>query len=718
MSLSWQREPFEPERYELAEAPRFHLDVGRRGFLQALGGGIAVLVAMPADAAAADRADDGGEGAQDRQGREQNIAAWLAVAATGAITVFTGKVEVGQDIRTSLAQAVAEELRVAPTRIEMVMGDTDRVPFDRGTFGSRTTPSMTPVLARAAAALRAWLLELGAASLGVAQAEVEANDGAVRHAASQRSVPYGELVAGRDLQRRVGDAPLRAANEWQVCGRDLPKAAGRAIVTGVHRYPSDIVRPGMLHGRVLRPSAFGAKLKALDEKAARAMQGVIVVRDGDLTGVAAPTAHAAAQAVAALVATWEAPEPASESKLAEVLRKPAERGGRGGRGEGRGGRGEAGAVGPALAACAHKVECTFTIPYIAHAPLEPRAAVAEWQDGKLTVWTGTQRPFGVKEELMAALRLPADKVRVLVPDTGSGYGGKHMGDAAIEAAVLARGCGKPVRVAWTREEEFTWAYFRPAGVIDVRAGVDKAGKLQAWEFHNYNSGGAGIEPPYAVPSRRVLFHTADSPLRQGSYRALASTANHFARESVMDDLAAQARIDPLQFRRQNLDDARLRAVLDAAAQRAEFGGKTPDGTARGLACGTEKGGFVATVADVRVDGKTIVPLRLVTAFECGAIVHPDNLENQVDGCLVQGLGGALFEAIHFDQGRITNPRFSSYRVPRFSDVPELVTVLLDRKDLASAGAGEAPIVAVAPAIRNAVAALTGQRLLALPLRLA
>ena len=717
MSLSWQREPFEPERYELAEPPRFHLDVGRRGFLQALGGGIAVLVAMPADAVAADRAaaDGDGDDAAQGQGPEQNIAAWLAVAATGAITVFTGKVEVGQDIRTSLAQAVAEELRVGSARIELVMGDTDRVPFDRGTFGSRTTPSMAPVLRRAAAALRAWLLELGAVTLGVPQGEVEANDGAVAHAASQRSVPYGQLVAGRDLQRRVGDVTLRAAAEWQVCGRDLPKAAGRAIVTGAHRYPSDIVRPGMLHGRVLRPSAFGAKLKELDDKAAKAMPGVVVVRDGDLTGVLAPTAYAAAQAVAALVATWQTPESASEQKLAELLRRPAERGGRG---EGRGGRGEGRDVGPALAACAHKVESTFTIPYIAHAPLEPRVAVAEWQDGKVTVWTGTQRPFGVKEELMAALRLTADKVRVLVPDTGSGYGGKHTGDAAVEAAVLARACGKPVRVAWTREEEFTWAYFRPAGVIDVRAGVDKAGKLQAWEFHNFNSGNAGIEPPYAVPNRRVLFHAADSPLRQGSYRALASTANHFARESVIDDLAALARIDPLQFRRQNLDDARLRAVLDAAAQRAEFGGKTPDGTARGLACGTEKGGFVATVADVRIDGKVIVPLRLVTAFECGAIVHPDNLKNQVEGCLVQGLGGALFEAIHFDQGRITNARFSSYRVPRFGDVPELHTVLLDRKDLPSAGAGEAPIVAVAPAIRNAVAALTGQRLLALPLRLA
>ncbi len=389
-----------------------------------------------------------------------------------------------------------------------------------------------------------------------------------------------------------------------------------------------------------------------------------------------------------------------------------------GRGGGRGGGGDRGDVATALAACAHTVEATFTIPYIAHAPLEPRAAVAEWNDGKLTVWTGTQRPFGVRDELMAALQLPADKVRVLVPDTGSGYGGKHTGDAAVEAAILARACGKPVRVCWTREEEFTWAYFRPAGAIDVRAGIDGDGKLQAWEFHNFNSGGAGIEPPYAVANRRVQFHAADSPLRQGSYRALAATANHFARESVIDDLAAKAKVDALEFRRCNLDDARVRAALDAAALRAGWGEPLPAGVGRCLACGSDKGGYVATVADVRVDAGRIEVLRLVTAFECGAIVHPDNLDNQVAGAVVQGLGGALFEAIHFGQGRILNPRFSAYRVPRFADVPELVTVLLDRKDLPPAGAGETPIVAVAPACRNAIAALTGQRLAGLPLRLA
>jgi nicotinate dehydrogenase subunit B len=714
MSLPWQREPFEPERYELAEGPRWQLDVGRRGFLQALGGGIAMLVVLPEEARAGS-AEHTGAAPQDRQGPEQNLGAWLAVAATGAVTAVTGKVGVGQDIRTSLAQAVAEELHIAPGAVELVMGDTDRVPFDRGTFGSRTTPSMAPQLRAAAAALRAWLLELGAASLGVDQKTLEAEGGAVRHGASGRSVPYGELVKDRALERRIGEQVLRPASEWRVCGRDLAKGNGRALVTGAHRYPSDVVRPGMLHGRVLRPAAFGGKLKSLDAAAAKAMPGVTVVRDGDFTGVTAPTAFAAARAVAALVAAWEAPEMAVEAKLADALRRAPARGGREGRGEARGD--ERGDVALALAGCAHTVEATFTIPYIAHAPLEPRAAVAEWHDGKVTVWTGTQRPFGVRDELMQALKLPADKVRVLVPDTGSGYGGKHTGDAAVEAAILARGAGRPVRVAWTREEEFTWAYFRPAGVLDVRAGIDADGRLLAWEFHNHNSGGAGLEPPYAAASRRVQFHAGDSPLRQGSYRALASTANHFARESVIDDLAAKAKIEPLEFRRRNLAEPRVRAVLDAAAARAGWGEQPAEGIGRGLACGMEKGGCVATVADVRVEPGGIRVLRLVTAFECGAIVHPDGVENQVEGAVVQGLGGALFEAIRFDQGRIENPRFSSYRVPRFADVPELVTVLLDRKDLPSAGAGETPIVAVAPAIRNALAAVTGQRLCALPLRL-
>ncbi len=336
------------------------------------------------------------------------------------------------------------------------------------------------------------------------------------------------------------------------------------------------------------------------------------------------------------------------------------------------------------------------------------------------MWTGTQRPFGVQQELMQAFHLPADRVRVVVPDTGSAYGGKHTGDAAVEAARLARAANRPVKLVWSRAEEFAWAYFRPAGVIEVRGGARKDGTLTAWEHHNYNSGPSGIQTPYEVPNQHVEFHPAQSPLRQGSYRGLAATANHFARESHMDDLAHAVGMDPLAFRLKNLKDERLAAVLEAAARR--FGWPQPAAAddvvrGRGLACGVEKGGYTALCAEVQVDrpeGRVKVR-RIVVAFECGAIVNPDGLNNQVSGSVVQGLGGALFEAIDFDEGRLTNGRFESYRVPRFSDLPDIEVVLVDRRDIRPAGAGETPIVGVAPAIGNAIFHATGVRIRSMPM---
>jgi isoquinoline 1-oxidoreductase len=431
--------------------------------------------------------------------------------------------------------------------------------------------------------------------------------------------------------------------------------------------------------------------------------------------VAAPTEHQAEQALAAVRAEWkEAPPSPSEKDLFEYLKKNR------GAGQGFGGRGNftQGSVEKGLAEADHKLTATYTVAYIAHAPLEPRAAVAEWTDGKLTVWTGTQRPFGVRGDLARAFGIPQERVRVIVPDTGSGYGGKHTVEAATEAARLARAAGRPVKLVWTREEEFTWAYFRPAGVIDVSGGVRKDGTLTAWACDNYNSGGSALRPLYEVPNQRVAFHASRSPLRQGSYRALAATANHFARESHLDDLARAVAMDPLEFRLKNLKDARLRAVLEAAARQFGWGkGKPAPGHGVGLAGGSDKGSYVATCAEVEADragGKVRVE-RLVTAFECGAVLNPDHLKNQVEGAVVMGLGGALFEAVRFEGGKILNASFSRYRVPRFSDVPALETVLLDRKDLPSAGAGETPIVAVAPAVGNAIFQAAGVRLRALPM---
>jgi isoquinoline 1-oxidoreductase len=365
-----------------------------------------------------------------------------------------------------------------------------------------------------------------------------------------------------------------------------------------------------------------------------------------------------------------------------------------------------------------KIEEQYTIQYIAHAPLEPRAAVAEWDGDKLTVWTGTQRPFGVRDELAAALKIPAENVRVIQPDMGSGYGGKHTGEAALEVARLARAAGKPVKLEWTRQEEFTWAYFRPAGVIEIRAGARRDGTLLAWEFHNYNSGNAGIGTPYAVPSQIIQYHPADSPLRQGSYRSLAATANHFARESAMDSVAHAAGIDPLAFRMTNLTDARLQAVFQAAADKFGWGkAKSTPQRGFGIAGGNEKGGYVATCAEVEIDptSKKVRVRRVVQAWESGAVVNPDGLRNQLSGAIVQGLGGALFEQVLFADGRIQNASFAQYRLPRFSDTPEIEIVLLDRKDLPSAGAGETGIVGIAPAVGNAIFAATGIRLRSMPM---
>lgn len=275
-----------------------------------------------------------------------------------------------------------------------------------------------------------------------------------------------------------------------------------------------------------------------------------------------------------------------------------------------------------------------------------------------------------------------------------------------------------MKLVWTREEEFTWAYFRPAGVIEIASGVRNDGTITAWEFHNYNSGSSGIRTPYDVSNQKIEFHATQSPLRQGSYRGLAATANNFARETHIDELARTVKIDPLEFRLKNLKDSRLRAVLEAAAKAFGWGSaQASNGRGFGIAGGTEKGSYLATCAEVSTDRKngSIKVVRAVTAFECGAIVNPNHLKTQIEGALIMGLGGALFESMEFENGMITNPHFSDYRVPRFSDAPAIEVVLVNRKDIPSAGAGETPIIGIAPAISNAICDATGLRLRTLPM---
>ena len=698
----------EPSAGELPEKRFPTFAMHRRKFLQLTGGGLLVAFVLH------DIVNGESSLAHDTKiVSDDELSGWLHIGEDGKVTVFTGKVEVGQNIRTSLSQQVAEELKTPLASITMIMGDTILVPYDAGTFGSRTTPQMGPQLRKAAATAREALMKMAADKWKVSVDDVSATNGTVVNNKSKEKISYGELTKGEDLKMAVnGDIKLIDPENWTIAGTDVKKVAEISFLNGGHKYTYDMQLPGMWYGKILRPPSFDAKLMDADISKAQALPDVVVVKDGDFLGVAAKDTDTAAKALDAIDAKWEEKKALTSYKdVFDYFPQNTTNN------ESRRNRGDMkGDVEHGLAIADARHSAKYHIDYIAHVPLEPRSAVAEWKDGMLNVWTGTQRPFGVQEDLADIFKMNKDKIRVRMPDMGSGYGGKHTGEAAIEAARLAKAANRPVKVNWTREEEFTWAYFRPGGLIDVEAGVKKDGTIAAWKFINYNSGGAGLQTQYIVNNLHTAYEPVNSPLRQGSYRGLAATANVFTRESVMSDLAKLVGMDQLAFRLKNLDDERFIAVLKAAAEKFGWGNQRRDGHGYGIAGAYEKGDHVAACVEVAVNSKREVKIiRVTQAFECGAIVNPHHLENQVTGALIQGLGGALFESIQFANGKILNPRLSQYRVPRFSDVPKIEVILINRKDVPSAGAGEAGIVAVAPAIRNAILDATGIALTTLPM---
>jgi nicotinate dehydrogenase subunit B len=611
---------------------------------------------------------------------------WLHVGSDGVVTAFTGKVDAGQDNRTGLSIIVAEALGVPLDDVRLVMGDTDLCPHDAGTFGSRSTPDAGRELRALGLAARRVLDEIAATGASLA--------GLRRVEVAERAHREG---AARSSSARPG----------------VRRLTGRSIVTGAKRFPSDVTRPAMCHGQVLRPPAVGAGLRSLDLGEV-ATEGVTVVHEGSLVGVVAASEAEARRALARAKAEWDLPGAPAEVDLEAHLRAhPIEDEGWEG-----GFHRESGDVERALATAQVHFDATYRTAYIAHAPMETRVAVAEWtDDGRVTIWTGTQVPFGVREEVAEALEIEESAVRVIVPDFGGGFGGKHAGEVAIEAARLARAAGTPVKVRWSREDEFRHGYLRPAAVIDVRAGADRDGSLTAWQMTNLNSGSFGLEGPYDVPNERVDYQAADSPLRQGSYRGLAATANHFARESAMDELAVALEIDPLEVRLTHLGDERLAAAFRAAAERIDWTRERDRNAGVGIAGGIEKDARVATAVELRVgEDRRPVLARIVTAFDCGRIVNRDALTNQIEGAISMALGGAMFEAIHFERGGVlTNASLTDYRVPRITDLPPIEVVLLDQPDIPEAGAGETPVIALAPAIANAIFDATGVRLRDLPL---
>jgi nicotinate dehydrogenase subunit B len=710
---------FEAERYELTEAPRHHFELQRREFFRVMGAGAVVLVAARGLLAQG----RGGPAAGPALPAEmpEDVNAYIHIGENGAITAFSGKVEIGQNNRTMFTQLVAEELRVPVARVNVITGDTGRTPWDRGTVGSESAPILGKQFRRAGAAAREMIVARAAQMWNVDASRVAAKDGRVSEIGGTRGATYAELLKGQELAAVIPkETEPTAPAQWTVAGTDVPKVDGRDFVTGKHTYLTDMKLPGMVHGKMIRPPSYGATIESVDAGTAQAMPGVTIVRDGEFLGVTAPTLAAAQRAAAAVKVTWkEKPGQPSNAEVFEYLKTNSRV-----NAATEGDRGNVymdvwnqGSMEQGLSAAVHTQSQTYTIRYVAHCPLETRAGLAQWDGDTVTVWTGVQRLFGARGEIARAMRIPEANVRVITPESSPCYGGKHNADAGVEAARLARGAGKPVKLVWTREEEFNWAYFRPGGTVEIHSGMAADGKLTAWEFHNYNSGPGALGSPYKIPNKKHQYHVSDSPLRQGSYRGLAATFNHFARESHMDELSYIAKVEPLAFRKMNTDDPRLLAVYDAAARQFGWGkAKTEQGQGFGIAGGMEKLGYVATCAEVRVNPEGRVRVaRVVVAFECGAIINPDQLRNQIEGSIMFGLGGALFEEIEFENGKLLNGHFAEYRLPRFSDMPVIESVLLNRKDIEPGGAGEVPMFGLAPAIGNAIFDATGVRVRSMPL---
>ncbi len=646
-------------------------------------------------------------------------ARWLSIDPGGTVTVYSGKVEYGQGIRWGLAVGAAEELGVEPSSIQVVLADTAQVPWDIGTFGSQSTRHTGVQVRRAAAAARAALLELAAARLDLPVDQLLCEHGAVSSRSDpHRSVGFGELVAGQRLVRQIAEEQeVKSPAEFMVMGTPTKRTDALERVTGRALYSQDILRPGMLYARVLRPPAYGAKPIDVDDSIARQMPGVAMVARTD--GMVAVLAESDQQAdiahdllvarwteVTDNISQWDLPGRLAEEPHDTVVTQ------------------EAGDIEHALAHAEHRLEATYYVPYIPIAPMEPRAAVAEWDGEALTVWAGTQRPFGTRAELAEACGVDESRIRVIVPEVGGGFGGKSIYRPAIEAALLARAAGRPVRVAYTRAEEMTWSTFRPAALITIRSGFDSHGRITAWDCHAVHTttdrpmiGQRGSETPYAVKDVRVAVSSGPAPLRPGSYRSLGCAVNHFAREVHIDEIASALGTDPVEFRLRNLPDPRYRRVLEAAA--TQFGWKTAAAPSRagvGVAIGLDVGSYAAQCVAIDVNGKEITVKSVSAAIDCGLVFNPEGVRSQIEGAIIMGLGSSLFEAAEFENGRLLNANFARYRVPRITQTPRIQVAICGAAENPSTGAGEPGIVPIAPAIGNALFDLAGKRVRELPLQ--
>jgi CO/xanthine dehydrogenase Mo-binding subunit len=677
---------------------------------------------------------------------------WLAFNPDGTVTAFSGKVELGTGVRTALAQIVAEELDLPLERVQMVMGDTERTPDEGYTAGSMTVNSSGTALRNAAALARRTLLEMAAERLDARLDELTVQAGlisVIRH--PERKVTYAELMGGKPFNLDVsGDAPLKDPKDYTIVGSSTPRADIPGKVAGRPSFIHDLRLPGMLHGRLVRPPSLAAEFVSMDESSIASIPGLVkVVQRGNFIGVVAEREEQAKLAAENLKVEWreKASLPSMHDLYTTLRSMPTE----------DTQVVEQGDYETAFKQATRQLHATYYQPYHAHASIGPSCAVADVKADQITVWAATPGPYPLSGALANLLGVPPEKVHLMHVEGAGSYGQNGSDDAAADAVILSEAVGKPVRVQWSRQDEFVWEPKAPAMVMEVHGGLDTQGNVAAWDYQVWSpshvararsseqlvagqlingqgsshfgfSFGAERNAPtnYSFPNQRVTVHyIAESPLRASSFRSLGGAENTFANESFMDELAAAAGADAVDFRLRYLPDARAREVLKAAAAKAGWdtrpswqGGKQQLAEGRGVAFAWYENdqAIVTTIARVQVDTSSgaVRVRRMVVAHDCGLIINPDGLQNQIEGNTIQSLSRALKEEVQFDEWRIKSIDWETYPILTFSEVPEVEIVLINRPDQPAVGAGEPSTTTTAAVVANAIFDATGARVRQIP----
>ena len=689
-----------------------HHGMPRRDFFKILGGGIFIFF-RPWGAL-----DLSGTPAVQARGVPKDYNAFLRIAEDGTITCYTGKIEMGQGIITSLPQMMADELNVSVEKIKIIMGDTDICPWDQGTWGSQSTRIFGQLMRTATAEARGALMELGSAKLGVPVSQLIVKDGVVTDTKDpKKTVSYAQLAEGKRIEKFLDVKPsMEDFTKYKEIGKSYNRKDSLLKVTGEAKYTGDVKLPGMVFARILRPPSHATKLTSVDYSAAEKIAGTKVVRDGDFIAVLNESRDKADEAIVKVKAEYSFKElPVNDKTIYEYMVKADST---------VTSVKSTGDIEAGQKLCDKVFDSEYHDPYVAHVAIETHSALAQLENGKMTVWAATQSPFGLREGIMRELGMAADKVRVITPFVGGGFGGKGEFQQGVEAAKIAKLSGKPVMLVWTREEEFFYDTFHPAGVIKVKSGIDKTGLIKFWDYNVFYSGTRGADALYEIPNIHISHHSqknGSSPVHQfgtGAWRAPNNNTNTFAREVQIDVMAAAAGMDPLEFRRKNLKDEHLLGCLKAVADK--FGyvpGKAPSGRGIGVAIGSDAGAWVAHIAEVKVDKKTgkVEVVRITCAQDMGLCINPEGATIQMEGCITMGLGYTLGEEVLFEGGKILTLSLDAYKIPLFSWLPKIETVILDRKNEPPQGGGEPAIIAIGAVVANAIFDATGARLYRMPM---